>query len=105
MKFIYSILKEILSDDEGCMFVIKLLYEGFSLEDISEFVMRKFLKVIRNIYYFEINEIYNTVVEKDNTVIEENNNLLLKKLILLLLIILIIHLKIILLLKKIIIYC
>jgi hypothetical protein len=41
-NFIYSILKEIINDDEGCMLVVDLLDTGFSLEVISEFVMRNF---------------------------------------------------------------
>jgi hypothetical protein len=70
-NFIYSILKEIISDDEGCMLVIELLDDGLSLEDISEFVMRKFLKNSCNNYYFQINEILNKVV--DNKFVEEDD--------------------------------
>jgi hypothetical protein len=69
-NFIYSILKEILNDNEGYLFCTELFDSDYSEEDISVFVMRKLLKNIRNNYSFVINEIDNIVV--DNTF--ENNN-------------------------------
>jgi hypothetical protein len=62
-NFIYSILKEILSGNEGYLLCVELFDSDYSEENISEFVMRKFLKNIRNNYSFEINKINNTVVE------------------------------------------
>jgi hypothetical protein len=66
--FIYSIFKEIENDDEGFLLVVDLLDRDFSLEDISEFVMKKFLKNICNNYSFEINEINNPILENDKVI-------------------------------------
>jgi hypothetical protein len=70
-NFIYSILKEILSDDDGYSLCVELFDNDYSEEDISEFVMRQFLKNIHNNYSFEINKIQNIVVEEDNIIVED----------------------------------
>jgi hypothetical protein len=47
-------LKENFSDNEGCLFVSSLLNNEYILDEISEFVTRKFLKHIRTNFSFEI---------------------------------------------------
>jgi hypothetical protein len=72
-----------MTDEEGYLLCVELFESDYSEEDIAGFVMRKFLKNIRNNYSFEINEMNNTVVEEDIVVediipvidntIDENN--------------------------------
>jgi hypothetical protein len=61
-----------MNDEEGYLLCIDLFDSDYSEEDIAEFVMRKFLKNIRNNYSFAINNMDNTTVEDNTTVVEEN---------------------------------
>jgi hypothetical protein len=63
------------NDDEGYLLCDDLFDSGYSEEDIPEFVMRKFLKNIRNNYSFAINKMDNVVFE-DNVVVEDNTTVI-----------------------------
>jgi hypothetical protein len=62
-----------MSNGEGYLLCVELFESDYSEEDISEFVMRKFLRNIHNNYSFAINKMNNTVVEDTIPVIEDTS--------------------------------
>jgi hypothetical protein len=72
-NYIHTILREIISEDEEFDLCVSLFSDDYSVEDIAEFVMRKFLKNINKNFEFVTyhkNEL--NTIDEENTIIQED---------------------------------